>query len=134
MGIFDLFGKGAGNSSEGNEKKRYWNPLKTSENIEDVLLESANKTQVVLKHSNRCAVSFFARNSLSIPEVLDSEDFDLHIIDVIKDRQLSMGFAERVQVRHESPQLFVIRDGEVQWHGSHHSVSAENLLHHTKTN
>ncbi len=40
-------------------------------------------------------------------------------------RALSQSLAARVQVRHESPQLFVLQGGAVRWHESHWRVTAE---------
>ena len=44
-------------------------------------------------------------------------------LDVIAQRPLSSALAEELNVRHESPQLIMIADGEVLAHGSHHQVT-----------
>ncbi len=134
MGIFDKIGKAFSSDYDDSEKKQYWKPVRTLENIEEMMLTSNEKIQIVFKHSTSCGVSFFAMKGLNIPEILESEQFDLNIIDVIRDRQVSLSFAERVNVKHESPQLFILKDGEVKWHGSHHLVSANNLMNAVVTN
>ena len=44
-------------------------------------------------------------------------------IDVIAQRSLSMELAEDLKIRHESPQLILISEGNVLAHGSHQTVT-----------
>jgi len=48
-------------------------------------------------------------------------------IDVIGQRPLSLGVAERTGVKHESPQAIVIRGGKVAWHESHLAITVKAL-------
>ena len=52
---------------------------------------------------------------------------DVYVVDVLGNRQLSQAITARFRVRHESPQVLVIRNAEVRWHGSHFGVTAENV-------
>ncbi len=52
----------------------------------------------------------------------------IYQIDVIRDRGLAHRMAADLQVRHESPQVFIIRDGHVVWHTSHFAIKASTLL------
>jgi len=51
----------------------------------------------------------------------------VYLVDVIAQRPLSREIAARLGIRHESPQVIVLRNGAVAWHGSHSDVSAEAL-------
>lgn len=46
---------------------------------------------------------------------------------VIENRDLSNEIESRLGVRHESPQLLLLRDGKVAWHASHFSISSDNI-------
>ena len=81
---------------------------------------------VLFKHSTRCPVSAYV-----IDEVMefaeDHPEWPVYVLNVIEQRPLSNEAAERLGVRHESPQAFVLRHGRVHWHGSHNEVTADAL-------
>jgi len=81
---------------------------------------------VLYKHSDRC---FACRRSLKQMRRLveDRPDVPVYIVDVIGQRALSLQIAEKLQVRHESPQAIVLEDGRPVWDGSHFAVTAEAL-------
>lgn len=76
---------------------------------------------VLFKHSTRCPLSATARAELGRAH-LPGVPFAL--LDVIAQRAASEALAERVEVRHASPQVLVLRDGRVVWHASHGRVTA----------
>lgn len=81
---------------------------------------------LLYKHSPACWQSFraighvrrFAREEGAPP---------VFIVDVIGQRPLSRWIEGRVGIRHESPQVLLVRQGEVVWHGSHGAVRYERL-------
>ena len=81
---------------------------------------------VLFKHSTRCPVSAYV-----IDEVMDfaeaHPEWPVFVLKVIEHRPLSNAVTERLGVRHESPQAFVLRGGRVEWHGSHNEVTADTL-------
>ena len=42
-------------------------------------------------------------------------------------RQVSTAIADRFRIRHESPQVLVVSDGAVRWHGSHYHVNPREV-------
>ena len=81
---------------------------------------------IVYKHSPTCSLC-----SWSIEEVADfaeSAGVTVHQVDVLRQRPLSQAIETHFGVRHESPQVLIIDDGRVTWHGSHHALRAERLL------
>ncbi|MEE2637486.1 MAG: bacillithiol system redox-active protein YtxJ [Acidobacteriota bacterium] len=93
-----------------------------------VLDEALHSPRAVLyKHSTRCPVSSYA-----IEEVLDFADehpeCTVYVLKVIEQRALSDTAAKKLGVRHESPQAFVILDGQTVWHGSHNAITANALM------
>ena len=81
---------------------------------------------VIYKHSDRCGfchrsqreMEDFARRHPEIPVLK---------IDVVGSRPLSSRVAERLGVKHQSPQAIVVRGGEAVWHTSHSGVTADQV-------
>jgi bacillithiol system protein YtxJ len=46
---------------------------------------------------------------------------------VIEERPVSLHLAERLGVRHQSPQALLIRNGAAVWNASHHAITASAL-------
>lgn len=115
-------------SSEQAKEDSFWRTVSSEEILDDILAPSNERPQVIFKHSNQCGTSFFAKKNLEVVNKTELEQVDLHLIDVIHQRMLSRYLSEKVGVRHESPQLFVLKEGQVIWSGSHHQVNADNLM------
>lgn len=130
MGIFDKITKAFTGVEAPSEENTVWNMISSNQEIEQMIEESSTRTQIVYKHSPSCGVSYFALRNLNDPKLLENDEVDFHLIDVINNRSVSIKFAEMMRVRHESPQIFVIKDGKVLWHDSHNSVHAKNVLEH----
>ncbi len=122
MGFFDRFFY-----SESSEDS-IWNSLSGTDEVDELLMLSNEHAQVVFKHSNSCGTSFFAKRNLDAIPPEKTEDVTFYLIDVIRNRRVSLYLSDKLGIRHESPQLFVIRNGEVVWHGSHEMVNSQNLL------
>lgn len=88
-------------------------------------LASAPGRTVIYKHSPSCSLCFW-----SVTEVrsfAEAEGVTVHLVDVLAQRALSQAIASQFGVRHESPQVLIIEDGRVTWHGSHRALSSERL-------
>ncbi|MEX0724175.1 MAG: bacillithiol system redox-active protein YtxJ [Gracilimonas sp.] len=104
-----------------------WQSVSSEVSLSEIIMASNHKPQVIYKHSTRCATSFFAlKNVQSLSEEV-KEKADFYMVDVISQRGLSAHIAEQVGVRHESPQLIILKEEKVFWNGSHHSVNIESL-------
>ena len=80
---------------------------------------------VLYKHSPICPTSDVAyeemlafRRRRAVP---------VYMVDVIHHRPLSRALAERIGVRHASPQAIILRDGVAAWHRSHYEIQAEAM-------
>jgi bacillithiol system protein YtxJ len=51
----------------------------------------------------------------------------LAFVRVIEERPVSLALAERVDVRHESPQALLIKEGRAVWNASHRGVNVAAL-------
>jgi bacillithiol system protein YtxJ len=76
----------------------------------------------IYKHSTRCPVSRWAWVDIKdkVPQLKDGTFF---FLDVIACRPVSNLVAERLNVRHESPQLLKIQNGVCVEHVSHERVN-----------
>lgn len=115
------------NTESGSTSDFCWNSINDEEVLQEIVMASNTKPQVIYKHSTRCATSFFALKNLQGLSKEGREKADFYMVDVIGQRKLSFQIAEQLGVQHESPQLIILKDGEVYWHGSHHNVNAEAM-------
>lgn len=124
MSFFKKLG-GIFTSESDNTTDFGWNSISDKGEVDDLLLSSNKKPQVIYKHSSRCATSFFALKNIQDLSEEVREKADFYMVNVIGERAISRHIAETFGIRHESPQLIILKDGEVFWHGSHHNVTAE---------
>lgn len=101
----------------------------TSESAFDALLVAP--LAILFKHSPICSVSHSVERE--VQRFLQAHpQAPVHQVDVIAQRALSRGIADRVGVRHESPQVLVLRNGKVTWHASHFDITAAALAEQLK--
>lgn len=102
----------------------FWNDLDNISQIKAAISASEHRPQLIYKHSSRCSVCFFAKKQVEeIPETM-REQLDLYFVDVIGWREVSDAIAEEFSITHESPQLLIIYDRAVVWHGSHREIQS----------
>jgi len=124
MGIFDsVFGK-----KEKKEKKALpWITLESVAQLEEIVKKSKNKSQVIYKHSSTCGISRMVLGMFT--DSFDMEtDVDLYFLTIQNHRDVSNTIADKFEVRHESPQLLVIKNGEVVFHTSHGAISEMDFM------
>lgn len=102
-------------------------PLRSETELDTVLTEPL---AVLYKHSPLCGLSAIAAREVRAFRASDPA-VPVYVVDVIRERSLSMEVERRLSVRHESPQALVLRAGEVVWHGSHRAVTAAVLARET---
>jgi bacillithiol system protein YtxJ len=102
-------------------------PLEREEQIDQLLEESHARPVVIFKFSRTCGTSAYAADELHTYLQGAPADACYAVVTVQAHRAVSNAIAARLGVRHESPQLIVLRDGAVAWHGSHYRVTADEL-------
>lgn len=86
--------------------------------LDRFLAESNGGPVVILKHSNACPVSSRAYGEMSSFEGL------VGLITVQEARDVSNEIVRRTGIPHETPQLLILRNGEVVFSASHFQVKA----------
>ncbi|NGP77124.1 bacillithiol system redox-active protein YtxJ [Balneolaceae bacterium YR4-1] len=115
-------------SQSGADKAEEWQILEGKDSVDKLLSRSESTPQLIYKHSDRCSVCIFAKSNLEQQAGDISEATDMNFVDVISSRDVSNYIADKLNVRHESPQAILLNEGEVVWHASHGSVKAEPLM------
>lgn len=107
-----------------------WLPIESLADLTRVVeVSNMEETKAVLifKHSTRCSISSTAKFRLeSFWE--NDEKFPTYYLDLIKFRELSNKIANDFNVRHESPQVLVIKNGKCIFNASHLSISVKEIL------
>jgi bacillithiol system protein YtxJ len=106
-----------------------WNTLSTLGEWEHIKEKSFNYPVIVFKHSTRCSISAVAwrrfNDKMNKLDNLASDSFNY--LDIISNREISNTIATQLNVRHESPQLLLILNGECVHDSSHMSISVDSL-------
>jgi bacillithiol system protein YtxJ len=81
---------------------------------------------IVFKHSTSCGISAQAHREVE-RFLVNNPKRAFHKVEVVESRVVSDYIASKTGVRHESPQLLVLRNGDVVWHGSHSRITVEAI-------
>jgi len=102
-----------------------WIQLTNLDQLQEI--KAATGYSAIFKHSTRCSISMMARKRFEFDWTAIPEGIPLYFLDLIAHREISNTIAEIFEVRHESPQLLLIKDGECIYETSHGEISAEEL-------
>ena len=120
MGFLNkLFGKGTEESD--------WVQLESEDSVEEVFTASGTRIQLILKHSQSCSVSVFAKQNLDSVPLEEWPEMDRSMVEVVRFRPISQYIAQKTFIQHESPQVLVIVNGDVIFHTSHSEVNKVNI-------
>lgn len=104
-------------------------PLLTTDDQLTAWLKRSEEGKVLLfKHSTACPISataFQELESFLLSEV--AKNVETAMVHVIEHRAISNAIAERLGVKHESPQALLIEAGQVLWHTSHWDITQDAL-------
>ncbi len=126
MGFFDKF-KSQRDIAKEEIVEVPWHVLGRMEQLDEIVKESNSKPVAIFKHSTRCGVSRGVLKSFEKNYTLSDDQIKLYFLDLLANRDISNEIAARFKVHHESPQMIVIKKGEVVYHNSHHSIEASDL-------
>ena len=87
--------------------------------IEELTERSKDRPVVIFKHSLTCPISASAFDQMEVFEG------PVSLVEVQKARALSNEIESRLGVRHESPQVIVLRNGQVVWNASHFKITSD---------
>jgi bacillithiol system protein YtxJ len=104
-----------------------WKDLKTSGELQTLIQKSPDTPAAIFKYSTRCRASSIVRKRLEEGWDFENGEIDIYFLDLIAHQDLSDEVAKTFGVRHESPQILVINDGQSIFDTSHGGVSVKAI-------
>jgi bacillithiol system protein YtxJ len=98
------------------------------EALEQLFTRSHEEPVILFKHSNTCPISAMAYKRMK------ESASGVALLVVQRSRELSREVESRTGVRHESPQVLVLRRGQSVWSASHFDITAEAVEQAVKEN
>lgn len=102
-------------------------PLPDTAALEAAIAESRERPVVIFKHSRSCGVSCEAYDELHAHIADAAVEASYNLITVQSHRRVSDEAAARLGIRHETPQVILLRDGVPVWNASHFRITAGEL-------
>ena len=109
-----------------------WIPIQNEQQVEEIKIKSSQNPQIIFKHSSRCGVSSMAKNRLDRNDA--PEGIDFYSLDILAYRSISNKIANDFKVRHQSPQILLIRNGNCVYDESHSGIDMEDIKSRAGTN
>ena len=104
------------------EQTLNWFTIKSKDQLQELDRLSKDKLMVIFKHSTSCPFSKMAFNRFQKEADFDEEKADLFYVNVLDQRDISDAIAEHYGVLHQSPQLIIIKNGDVVHQASHSAI------------
>ncbi len=127
MGLLQhLFGR-KNSTAEKEERTIPWIRFISLEQLGEIERRSAIKTQLIFKHSTSCGISRMVMNLFAESYDFLENEMDLYYLDLHSYREVSDETGYKFQVRHQSPQLLVVKNGIAVAHASHGAITEIDL-------
>jgi len=102
--------------------------MKSVEDLAKALASTNGEPAFIFKHSTTCSISGGANQRIT--DYIKSKENNaprFYMVRVIESRPTSQAAAERLGVKHESPQIILVSEGKAVWSTSHEDITAEAL-------
>lgn len=124
MGFLDWF--------KGTAPNENWHQMQNISDLEKAIESSYENTVVIFKHSTRCGTSHHALQDLLEEYQIDDAEAEVYYLDLIRYREVSNCISDRLKIPHQSPQIIVLKNGEVVHNASHQAVKWEDVRKFSK--
>ena len=104
-----------------------WKHLTSIEDLEKAISASDLGTVVLFKHSTRCSVSRMAIKMFEEGWDNSLNTVSAYYLDLLEYRPVSIAMVEKLGVEHQSPQMLVLRKGQVVHHANHHAIDVDTV-------
>ena len=101
--------------------------LQSIEEFNQALQESFKRPVLLFKHSLTCPISSRAFYELQAFLKKADSSIGFRLIKIQNAYQVSNEVASRLQLRHQSPQAILVRDGREVWNASHSDITKSSL-------
>ncbi len=107
-------------------------PLTDVAGLDDLLTRSHDAPVVLFLHDFSCPIS--ARAHREMQRLPDEARAAITLVDVGQAHAVKRAVEERTGVRHESPQVILLRGGAAVWDASHFAITAKEVSGALATN
>lgn len=114
-------------NDKNGELREGWLELTSEDQLEQIIKDSHKKPVGLFKHSTRCGISTRAKFVLEEDWDISTDELDFYYLDLLQYRNVSNKIAEVTGVQHQSPQVLLIKDGEVVYEETHHAINPGKL-------
>lgn len=104
-----------------------WKNIESIQMLDELVSLTQDKAVLIFKHSTRCSISMMVLTRFQSEWDLNISNCELYFLDLIAHRDISNKIEEITGVIHQSPQVIVLRKGEVLYEESHNSISARDI-------
>ena len=104
-----------------------WIPLQSVHDVESIIERSGQVPCLILKHSTTCPISSLAKHRLEKQWDFPAGGLETYYLDLLRHRDISNLIAQTFNVRHESPQVLLIKDGVCVYDASHLDIRVDDL-------
>ena len=104
-----------------------WLPLTQPEQLTELAQASHEQPVLIFKHSTTCSISAAAKGKIERQWADSGLDLPIYYLDLLSFRPLSAQIAEQFGIRHESPQLLLIKNGECPYNASHMGIRLSDV-------
>lgn len=94
-------------------------PVTTIAQLEQVMSDTASDPIVLFQHDPYCPISQYAYQQMR------RLTYPISLINVSQHHDLTEAIEERTGIRHESPQVIVLKQGDASWSASHYAITQE---------
>jgi len=103
------------------------NRITTLEQLDDLMAASSKIDVWMFKHSLICPTSDVAWSEFERFSTRTAPGEATAVVEIQRAREVSRAVEARTGIRHESPQVLLIRDGEAIWNASHWAITEQTL-------
>lgn len=104
-----------------------WRILESPKQLEEIKSISKETPVVILKHSTTCPISSMAKHRVESSWDIEESSIIPYFLDLLKFRSISNSIADTFDVRHESPQVLLIKDGQCIYENSHLDINVPEI-------
>ncbi|PZM63503.1 bacillithiol system redox-active protein YtxJ [Paenibacillus dendritiformis] len=102
--------------------------IDTEQALQEWIDSTKEQTAVLFKHSTRCPISARANEEMGkVAEEFEPRGIAMGRILVVEHRDAALACTDKLGIQHESPQVIVMKEGQVVWHDSHHAITFDNV-------
>ena len=103
------------------EQKAHFIPITSTDAIDQLLAQSTEVPILLFNHAPHCAVGRWAyQHVATLP-------YDVALVNVAEDTQVTHYISLRTGVRHESPQILLLYQGTASWTASHYALTQDAI-------